>query len=76
MPRKKLCGEPVRDALWAIGLRIPKSRRIVPEDFTEEERFRMFKAVLHGQVFPAAEITGWDGRAFEAARKLRHPLHA
>ena len=61
-PRKKLCGEPVRDALWAIGLRVPKSRRIVPEDFTEEERFRMFKAVLHGQVFPAAEITGWDGR--------------
>lgn len=60
--RKKLCGEPVRDALWAIGLRVPKSRRIVPEDFSDEERFRMFKAVLHGQVFPAAEITGWDGR--------------
>ena len=49
--RKQLCGEPVRVALWAIGLRVPKSRRIVPEDFTEEERFRMFKAVLHGQVW-------------------------
>ena len=53
--QKKLCGDPVADALRAIGRRGGDCDPM-PSDFTEEERFRMFKAVMHGNVWPAADF--------------------
>ena len=44
--QKKLCGGPVAEALRAIGRRRGDSDPL-PGDFTEEERFRMFKTVVH-----------------------------
>ena len=58
---KKLCGEPVRDALRAIGQR-RGSCDPAPWDFTEEERFKMFKHLMHSHVYPAADLLGYDGR--------------
>ena len=58
---KKLCGDVVKDALRSIG-RWPISRPPSPYDFTEEERFRMFKAVMHGNVWPAADVIDYAGR--------------
>lgn len=53
---RKLCGDPVRDALRAIGRTEPEARPPVPADFTPEERFRMFRAVLHEQVYPMRQF--------------------
>ena len=58
---KKLCGDVVQEALRSIG-RWPMSRPPSPCDFTEEERFRMFKAVMRGNVWPAADIIDYTGR--------------
>ena len=58
---KKLCGGAVGDALRAIG-RWPMPRTPSPCDFTEEERFRMFKAVMHGHVWPVSDIICYEGR--------------
>ena len=58
---KKLCGDVVKEALRSIG-RWPMSRPPSPYDFTEEERFRMFKAVMHGNIWPAPDIIDYAGR--------------
>ena len=61
MPCKKLCKDAVRDALRAVG-RWPMPRNPSPHDFTEEERFRMFRAVMHGHVWPVSDIIRYEGR--------------
>lgn len=63
---RKLCGDPVRDALRAIGRTAVGARPPDPADFTPEERFRMFRAVLHGQVYPMRHLdppNGWATRS-------------
>ena len=73
--KKKLCGEPVTDALRAIG-RKPMACEPSPFDFTEEERFRMFKAVMHGNVWPAADFIDYGGRlAFSWTYSVRAWRH-
>ncbi len=59
--RKKFCGDAVAEALRAIGQR-RGSCAPAPWDFTEEERFKMFKCLMHSHVYPAADILGYDGR--------------
>ena len=59
--RKKFCGDAVAEALRAIGLR-RGSCDPAPWDFTEEERFKMFKHLMHSHVYPAADLLGYDGR--------------
>ena len=49
---RKLCGDPVRDALRAIGRTAMETEPAAPGQFSAEERFRMFRAVLHEQVYP------------------------
>ena len=61
MNRKKLCSDAVRDALRSVG-RWPMTRTPSPYDFTEEERFRMFRAVMHGHVWPVSDIVRYAGR--------------
>ena len=47
-----------------------------PFDFTEEERFRMFKAVMHGNVWPAADFIDYGGRlAFSWTYSVRAWRH-
>lgn len=58
---KQLCGDSVGEALKAVG-RWPMARKPIPADFTEEERFRMFRHVLHEHVWPVADIVGCEGR--------------
>ena len=58
---KKLCRDAVRDALRSVG-HWPLPRDPSPHDFTEEERFRIFRAVMHGHVWPVADIACYDGR--------------
>ena len=60
---RKLCGDPARDALRAIGRTVLGTRPPVPADFTPEERFRMFRAVLHEQVYPMRHFGPPDRRA-------------
>ena len=50
--RRRLCGDPVRDALWAIGRKGMDVGCVCPGDFTEDERYRMVKSVLHNHAFP------------------------
>lgn len=50
--RRRFCGDPVRDALRAIGREGMDIRGLHPDDFTFDERFRMVKAVLHAHAFP------------------------
>ena len=59
--RKKFCGDAVAEALRAIGQR-RGSCNPAPWDFTEEERFKMFKHLMHSHVYPAADLLGYDGR--------------
>ena len=61
MPCKKLCRDAVRDALRSVG-QWPLPRDASPHDFTEEERFSMFRAVMHGHVWPVADIIRYEGR--------------
>ncbi len=49
---RRLCGDPVRTALRAIGREWMALERLCPDDFTEGERYRMVKAVLHNHAFP------------------------
>ena len=58
---KKLCKDAVRDALLAVG-RWPLPRDASPHDFSEEERFRMFKSVMHEHVWPVSDIIRYEGR--------------
>ena len=58
---KKLCRDAVRDALRAVG-HWPLPRDASPRDFTEEERFRMFRAVMHEHVWPVSDIIRYEGR--------------
>ena len=58
---KKLCMDAVRDALRSVG-HWPLPRNPSPQDFTEEERFRMFRAVMHGHVWPVSDIIRYEGR--------------
>ena len=61
--QRRLCGNPVRDALRAIGQwPFGLDREPEPADFSEEERFAMFRAVLHEHVWPLAELSGAMGR--------------
>ena len=57
----KLCKDAVRDALRAVG-RWPLPRDASPHDFSEEERFRMFKSVMHEHVWPVSDIIRYEGR--------------
>ena len=50
--RRRLCGDPVRDALRAIGRDEVNAGRMCPGDFTDDERFRMAKTILHNHAFP------------------------
>ena len=50
--KRRLCGNPVHDALRAIGREGMASGRLRPGDFTEDERYRMVKSVLHNHAFP------------------------
>ena len=59
--RKQFCGDAVAEALRAIGQR-RGSCDPAPWDFTEEERFKMFKCLMHSHVYPAADLLGYDGR--------------
>ena len=61
MERKKLCMDAVRDALRSVG-QWPLPRDASPPDFTEEERFRMFRAVMHGHVWQVSDIIRYEGR--------------
>lgn len=71
--RKMLCGNPVRDALRAIGRTASGTRPPVPSDFTAEQRYRMFRAVLREQVYPmrgAGLVGPW------ATEVETHTLHS
>ena len=59
--RKQFCGDAVAEALCAIGQR-RGSCDPAPWDFTEEERFKMFKHLMHSHVYPGANLFGYDGR--------------
>ena len=59
--KRRLCGDPVRDALRAIGRDGMDSGRLCPDDFTGPEHYRMIKAVLHAHAFPG----GMEGRVPE-----------
>ena len=59
--RKKFCGDAVGDALRAIGRR-RGDRDPVPDDFTERERFDMFRHLMHEHVYPCADYIGHEGR--------------
>ena len=61
MERKKLCKDAVRDALRSVD-HWPLPRNPSSHDFTEEERFRMFRAVMHGHVWPVSDIIRYEGR--------------
>ena len=50
--RRRLCGDPVRDALRAIGREKMDAGRLCPDDFSGSERYRMIEAVLHAHAFP------------------------
>ena len=50
--RRRLCGDPVHDALRAIGREGACVGGLSPGDFTGLERYRMIEAVLHAQAFP------------------------
>ena len=73
--QKRFCGDPVAEALRAIGRRRGDCDP-VPGDFTEEERFRMFKAVMHGNVWPATDFIDYGGRlAFSWTYSVRAWRH-
>lgn len=73
--QKRFCGDPVAEALRAIG-RHRGDCEPTPGDFTEEERFRMFKAVMHGNVWPAADFIDYGGRlAFSWTYSVRAWRH-
>ena len=57
---KKFCGDAVADALRAIGRRRGDFDP-APWDFTEEERFRMFRHLMREHVYPCADSI-WHGR--------------
>ena len=59
--RKKFCGDAVGDALHAIGRR-RGDRDPVPGDFTERERFKMFRYLMHEHVYPCADSIWHEGR--------------
>ena len=59
--RKKFCGDAVRDALRAIG-RLRGDCDPVPDDFTERERFNMFRYLMHEHVYPCSNLLGYEGR--------------
>ena len=59
--RRRLCGDPVRDALRAIGRGEMDAERVCPDDFTGPERYRMVEDVLHAHAFPG----GMEGRVPE-----------
>ena len=59
--RKKFCGDAVGDALRAIGRR-RGDREPVPSDFTERERFDMFRHLMHEHVYPCADYIRHEGR--------------
>ena len=61
MPCKKLCGDAVGDALRAIGRRRSDSHP-APSDFTERERFDMFRHLMHEHVYPCADSIRHEGR--------------
>ena len=50
--KRQLCGDSVRTALRAIGREGMALGRLRPGDFTEDERYRMVKSVLHNHAFP------------------------
>ena len=58
---KQLCRDLIAEALRKVvrwrGARAPE-----PGDFTEEERFAVFKQLMHEHVWPAADIIRHDGR--------------
>ena len=58
---KRLCGSIVAETLRSIG-RWHGKREPEPSDFTEEERFAMFKHIMHEHVWPVADIIHYDGR--------------
>ena len=52
----------MRDALRAIGRDEVNAGRMCPGDFTDDERFRMVKAILHNHAFPGgmeAHVPEW-----------------
>ena len=52
----------MRDALRAIGRDEVNAGRMCPGDFTEDERYRMVKSVLHNHAFPGgmeAHVPEW-----------------
>ena len=59
--RKQFCGDAVAEALRAIG-QCRGSCNLAPWDFTEEERFKMFKHLMRSHVYPGADLLGYDGR--------------
>ena len=59
--RKKFCGDAVGDALRAIGRRRGDCDP-VPGDFTERERFDMFRYLMHEHVYPCSDLLGYEGR--------------
>ena len=59
--RKKFCGDAVGDALRAIGRRRGDCDP-VPSDFTERERFDMFRYLMHEHVYPCSGQLGHEGR--------------
>lgn len=59
--RKKFCGDAVGDALRAIGRR-RGDHDPVPGDFTERERFNMFRYLMHEHVYPCSDLLGYEGR--------------
>ena len=50
--KRRLCGDPVSDALQAIGREGMDIRGLRPDTFTFDEQFRMVKAILHNHAFP------------------------
>ena len=61
MPLKRFCGDAVGDALRAIG-RQRGDYDPVPDDFTERERFDMFRYLMHEHVYPCSDLLGYEGR--------------
>jgi hypothetical protein len=59
--RKSLCADLITDALRRVG-GWQSARRPRPCDFTEEDRFAIFRRIMHDHVRPIADSLDYAGR--------------
>ena len=58
---KKLCADIVREVL-APAMKNLTGKNVPSVELSAEERFKAFKKVMHGHVWPASDIVGFSGR--------------